>query len=307
MTAPMNKKTLLHLMITLAFSLAYSLVRAQTVDDAIMMNKKQWCNGLTYMYSSWNKYWEGSKLRSNPNLGRVTTQSVMLMSNYGITDKLNVLVNVPYVWTQASAGTLHGMQGFQDIDIDVKYEFYSTDLGKGKLSLIGLVGLSTPLSHYENNFLPLSIGLGSTNISGRLTIDYQNGLFFTTLSSAYTWRSDVNIDASSYYENGIHYTDQVYMPNQLYSNFFVGIRKTNLTVQAQLYNVYTFGGSDMRPNEMPFPANQMNMTSLGAHVKYFLPFIPNLEVIGGADFTIAGKNMGQAQMYTGGFFYIVSL
>lgn len=109
---------------TLALCLIVELVKAQTVDDAIMMSKKQWCNGLTYMHSSWNEYWEGTLKRSNQNLGTVTTQSAMLMSAYGITDNLNVLVNVPYVWTNASAGTLHGMEGFQDIEVDLKYEFY---------------------------------------------------------------------------------------------------------------------------------------------------------------------------------------
>ncbi len=77
------------------------------------------------MHSSWNEYWEGTTKRENKNLGTVTNQSLMFMSNYGITDKLNVLATVPYVWTDASAGTLHGMKGFQDIDLDVKYEFYS--------------------------------------------------------------------------------------------------------------------------------------------------------------------------------------
>src|SRR5450755_3027129 len=104
----MKKKTIFHLMTVLAFSLVASLAKAQTVDDAIMMSKKQWCNGITYMYSSWNKYWEGTTKRTNLNMGTVTTQSLMLMSNYGITDKLNLLVTVPYVWTHASAGTLHG-------------------------------------------------------------------------------------------------------------------------------------------------------------------------------------------------------
>ena len=97
------------------------------------------------------------------------------------------------------------------------------------------------------------------------------------------------------------------MPNQLNSNLFVGIRKSNLIVQAQLMNTYTFGGFDIRPNDMPFASNQMNMTSLGAHVKYFLPLVPNLEVVASADFVIAGRNVGQAQTYTGGFFYIISL
>ncbi|HEV3222959.1 MAG TPA: hypothetical protein VGZ90_08780 [Puia sp.] len=303
----MKKITIFHLVTALAFSLVAIVAKAQTVDDAIMMSKKQWCNGLTYMHSSWNEYWEGTTKRDNKNLGTVTTQSVIYMSSYGITDRLNVLVNVPYVWTNASAGTLHGMKGFQDIDLDLKYEIYKTKIGKGELSLIGLMGFSTPLSNYENDFLPMSIGLGSTNLSGRLTADYQNGLFFTTLSSAYVYRSNVTIDRTSYYTDQIHYTNEVDMPNQLNSNLFVGIRNSNLTVQAQLINMYTFGGFDIRKNDMPFVSNQMNMTSLGAHVKYFLPFIPNLEVVASADFVIAGRNVGQAQTYMGGFFYILSL
>jgi hypothetical protein len=303
----MKKKTKFLLVTALAFSLVATLAKAQTVDDAIMMSKKQWCNGLTYMHSSWNEYWEGTTKRSNQNLGTVTTQSVMFMSSYGITDKLNVLVNVPYVWTNASAGTLHGMKGFQDIDVDLKYEFYKTKIGNGRLSLIGLAGFSTPLSNYENDFLPMSIGLGSTNLSGRLTADYQNGLFFATISSAYVFRSNVTIDRTSYYTNQINYTDEVDMPNQLNSNLFVGIRNSGLTAQVQLMNMYTFGGFDIRKNDMPFVSNQMNMTSVGAHVKYFLPFVTNLEVVASADFVVAGRNVGQAQTYMGGFFYILSL
>jgi hypothetical protein len=51
----------------------------------------------------------------------------------------------------------------------------------------------------------------------------------------------------------------------------------------------------------------MNMTTVGAHVKYFLPFLPSLQVVGGADFVVAGRNVGQAQIYNGGLYYIVSL
>jgi hypothetical protein len=304
----MKKKTIFHLGFALSLSLMATLAKAQTAEDGIMMSKKQWCNGLTYMHSSWNKYWEGTTKRDNKNLGTVTTQSLMLMSNYGITDKVNVLATIPYVWTEASAGTLHGMKGFQDIELDVKYEFYKTKLGKkGKLSLMAVGGFSTPLTNYENDFLPMSIGMGSTNLSGRLTVDYQRGIFFTTLSSAFVWRSDVTIDRTSYYTDHINYTDKVDMPNMLNSNLFVGIRKKNLTAQLQLLNMYTFGGFDIRANDMPFVSNQMNMTSLGGHVKYFLPFAPNLEVIGGADFVIAGRNVGQSQTYTAGLYYILSL
>jgi hypothetical protein len=304
----MKKKTLLRFSLVLGFALVASLAKSQTADDAIMMGKKQWCNGLTYMNSSWKDYWEGTTKRENKNLGTVSTQSVMFMSTYGITNNLNAIVSIPYIWTHASAGTLHGLKGFQDIEMDIKYQFYSTKLGKNSnLSFFAVGGLSTPLQKYENDFLPMSIGLGSTNISGRLTADYQNGIFFATASSAYEWRSDVTIDRTSYYTDEIHYTNKVDMPNQLNSNLFVGIRKPNLIVQAQLLNMYTFGGFDIRKNDMPFASNQMNMTSVGGHVKYFFSFLPNLAVVADADFTIAGRNVGQSQMYSGGLYYVVSL
>ena len=303
----MKKKTIYQLLNVLAFCLVVSLAKAQTVDDAIMMSKKQWCNGLTYMYSSWNKYWEGTTSRTNKNIGTVSNQSLMLMSNYGISDKFNVLVTVPYVWTHASAGTLHGQKGFQDIILDLKYEFYSHQVGKGNLSLIGVGSFSTPLTNYENDFLPMSIGMGSTNLSARLTVDYQNGVFFTTLSSAFVGRSNVTIDRTAYYTTQEILSNEVDMPNQQLSNFFVGYRTATLTVQAQLYNMYTYGGFDIRKNDMPFVSNQMNLTTIGAHVKYFIPVVPNLEVIGGADFAIAGRNMGQSQTYTAGLYYVLSL
>ena len=303
----MKKKTIFHLMAVQGLILMATMANAQTADDGIMMNKKQWCSGITYMYSSWNKYWEGTKKRSNENMGTVSNESLMLMSNYGISDKLNVLASASYVWTHATQGTLHGLNGIQDLAVDLKYKFYSKPLGKGKLSLFGVGGFSTPLSNYENDFLPMSIGLGTTTLSGRLTADYQQGIFFTTISSAYVWRSNVTIERTAYYTDGIHYTNEVYMANQLNSNVFIGIRKANLTVQAQLYNMYTFGGTDIRINDFPFAGNQMNMTSVGGHVKYFLPFLPNLEVIGGADFVVAGRNVGQSQTYTAGLYYLLSL
>ncbi len=303
----MNKKIIYRSILSGTLCLASLLSKSQTAEDGVMMSKKQWCNGVTYMYSSWNEYWEGTKKRSNENMGTVSNESLMLMSNYGISDKLNVLASASYVWTHATQGTLHGLKGIQDLAVDLKYELYSKPLGKGNLSLFAVGGFSTPLSNYENDFLPMSIGLGTTTLSGRLTADYQQGIFFTTISSAYVWRSDVTIDRTAYYTDEIHYTNKVYMANQLNSNVFIGIRKSNLTVQAQLYNLYTFGGTDIRINDFPFAGNQMNMTSLGGHVKYFLPFIPNLEVIGGADFVIAGRNVGQSKMYTAGLYYVLSL
>ena len=300
----MKKKTLLHFSLALAFCLVASLAKSQTATDAIMMGKKQWCNGLTYMYSSWDKYWEGTLKRENKNLGTVSTQSIMFMSTYGITNKLNAIVSVPYVWTHASAGTLHGLEGFQDIEMDIKYQFYTTR------KVFHSLPSADSAPRCRNMKMIFCRCLSDSEVPifpDDLQSIIIHGIFFATASSAYVWRSDITIDRTSYYTDQIHYTNKVDMPNQLHSNLFVGIRKPNLIVQAQVLNMYTFGGTDIRRNDMPFASNQMNMTSLGGHVKYFFKFLPNLAVVADADFTVAGRNVGQSNMYSGGLYYVVSL
>src|SRR5215471_16310794 len=107
-----------------------ALAPAQTDMDAIMMNKKQFCQGVMYEYSSWDHYWEGTFKRDNGNLGTVSSQMLMYMPNYGITNNLNVMASVPYVKTKATQGTLHGMSGFQDLSVAVKWRAYKTSFDK---------------------------------------------------------------------------------------------------------------------------------------------------------------------------------
>ena len=101
----------------LLFVLLASGISAQTDIDAIMMEKNAFCVGPMYSYSSWKNYWEGTLKRNNENIGKVSTQAFSVMGNYGVNRKLNLLFNVPYVRTKASAGTLKGMKGFQDLSV----------------------------------------------------------------------------------------------------------------------------------------------------------------------------------------------
>ena len=180
------------------------LSKAQTDMDAIMMEKNQLCLGPAFSHSSWKNYWEGNLKRDNQNLGTVTTQSFSIMGSYGISGKLNLLFNVPYIKTKASAGTLHSMQGFQDLSLFVKYMPVETKLGKGTFSVYAIGGVSTPLSNYVADYLPLSIGLRSKTASARLMIDYQVGNIFATGSATYLLRDNITIDRNAYYTNEMH-------------------------------------------------------------------------------------------------------
>ena len=280
-----------------------AICQSQTELDAIMMNKNQFCNGLQYTHSSWKNYWEGELKRDNPNLGTVTTQSVMYMANYGITDNLNVMVGAPYIWTKPSAGNMSGMNGIQDISAFIKWRAYQQKIGKGKLSLFAIGGISTPISDYVIDFLPFSIGLGTTNLTARAMVDYLVGKINITGSASYIRRSNTELDRNAYYDTGLRLTNEINMPDAALYQLRAGYRGKYLLAEGVLLNWATLGGFDITRNNMPFPSNKMNNTTVGAFVKYTLKQHTNLSILGSANFTVAGRNMGQANTYSAGVFY----
>lgn len=276
---------------------------AQTDQDAIMMSKHYFCGGAMYGYSGWKNYWEGTLKRDNENLGTVSTQMVGIMGNYGIKNNLNVLFSVPYISTKASAGTLHGMKGIQDLSLWVKWMPYSKSLGKGTLSVYGIGGVSTPLSDYTPDFLPMSIGLHSNTASARIMLDYEMGKFFATASGTYTYRDNVELDRNSYYTTELHLTNEVEMPDVASFNFRAGYRSGHLIAEAIVANNTTLGGFDIRRNDMPFASNKMNATTVGAGFKYTFKNIHELSLVGNGSYVVAGRNMGQSTSVSAGVFY----
>lgn len=280
-------------------------LQAQTDEDAIMMTKNNLCVGGVYSHNSWDHYWEGTFKRNNQNIGTVSTQMFGLMGTYGVSKKLNVMVSAPYVWTHATAGTLHGMHGIQDLSLWLKWMGIEQNVGNGVLSVYALGGGSIPLTNYQADFLPLAIGLHSKTLSGRIMIDYQLGNFFVTGSGTYTYRSNIKIDRNSYYTTEMHYTNEVEMPDMFSANLRVGYRSERWIIEAVGSNMTTLGGFDIRKNDMPFPSNKMNATMAGAHAKYNFKAVTGLSLTGGGNYTLAGRNVGQATAFDIGVFYIL--
>jgi hypothetical protein len=282
-------------------------VSAQTDIDAIMMDKKAFCVGPMYSYSSWKKYWEGSLKRENLNIGKVSTETWSVMGNYGVSRKLNLLFNVPYVKTRASAGTLMGMSGFQDISLFIKWMPFEKYVGPGQLSLFAIGAVSHPLSNYSPDFLPLSIGLHSSTASGRLMADYQAGSFFVTGSATYVARRNIKLDRNSYYTTEMHYSNEVEMPDAANFNFRAGLRNQRWIVEAVVNNWTSLDGFDITRNNMPFASNKMIATNGGVNIKYVIPALPQVSVVAGGNTTLAGRNVGQATTVYGSFFYVFDL
>ncbi len=289
------------------FAFFFTQVYAQTDLDAIMMEKNAFCVGPSYSYTSWKNYWEGTLKRDNHNLGTVSTQMFGLMGNYGLTRKINLLFSAPYVKTKASAGTLHGEEGIQDLNLFIKWRPIQKRFGDDVLSIFGIAGVSVPLSNYEADYLPLSIGLHSKTALARIMADYQHGNLFATASATYVLRGNITIDRTAYYTTEMHNTDEVEMPDAMNFNFRAGYRSEWLIAEAVVNNWTTLGGFDITRNNMPFPSNRMNATVAGVNIKYVLKSLPQLSIVAGGNTTIAGRNMGQATTVYGSLFYVFDL
>jgi hypothetical protein len=289
----------------LFFLLQAGITRAQMDNDAIMMGKHSFCAGPMYSYSSWDHYWEGTFKRTNKNMGIVSTQMVGIMGDYGITRNVNVLLMAPYIWSHATAGTLTGQHGIQDLSAWLKYRALKQKVGNGIISSFVMGGASVPLTNYEPNYLPLSIGLHSKTLSGRLMVDYQLKNFFATAMGTYTWRNDITIDEPAYYTTSLHFTNRVFMPNVATEMLRIGYRTDRLIIEAVGSNMNTLGGFDIRKNDMPFPSNKMNSTMAGAHVRYYFQKDHGFSVDVDGDYTVAGRNVGQARSFDVGVFYLL--
>jgi len=285
-------------------------VQGQTIDDGLLLPRRALGVGVLYGHDSWSQYWEGDLKRANGNIGTVTTQSVTWVAGYGLADRLSVIALLPYVWTHASQGPLHGMDGLQDITLAAKYQLLATpltDRGTLRAMVVGAAGI--PASNYTPDFQPLSIGLASRQFSGRFTLNFQaHRGWFLNGSAAYTWRAKVTLDRPAYYTDGqLFLSNEVAMPNVFDYTVTAGYQSGRLCIPISLSQQRTLGGGDIRRQDMPFVSNRMDWVKLGGLVMYSLPAPRELGIRLGTSWTASGRNVGQATTLTGGLFYLFHL
>lgn len=277
--------------------------RAQTVDDGSLVPRRSLSTGVAYAHESWSQYWEGTLKRDNDNIGTVTTRSVTWAAAYGVSDRLSVMAMLPYVWTHASQGPLHGMAGVQDLTLAAKYRLLATPFtGRGTLRAIVALAAGMPASDYTPDFLPLSIGLASRRFSGRFTLNFQaHEGWFLNGSAAYTWRAKVTLDRPAYYTDGrLVLSDEVAMPDVFDYSVTAGYERGRLSIPLSLSQQRTLGGGDIRRQDMPFVSNRMDFARVDGAVMYALPAPGETGIRIGLSRIVSGRNVGQATTLTAG-------
>jgi hypothetical protein len=291
------------------FCCCVGMLYGQTFSDAIMMKRKEICFALMVDQGKWDHYWEGNKLIRNENIGTFTRNTYAPMIAYGITEKLNILLIAPFVKTESTGGQLAGAQGFQDVNIGLKYEAIKKDFGKHRISALAVVQFGTPMSNYLSDYLPYSLGLGTQEFTGRAIGQYEfNKSIYFRGSAAYVWRGQTEVERPYYYANGSYYTTYMDVPSAVNYQAIVGGWALNhkLRMEVTYSTLNCISGDDIRSWNMPQPTNKMEVTQAGVFAQYYLKAFESLKgfsVMAAYSQVLDGRNMGKSKNISGGITY----
>src|SRR3954469_6431953 len=277
----------------------------QMPDDGWTMRKGELCLVTDYMQSSFTEYWEGKRLRENLNLGKFTSKVVMPMIGYGITDRLTAFAGVPHIDNSSDAGTMMGKKGWQDLSLDVKYLLWNKNSSAWNYKIFATGGVSFPVSDYPPDFLPYSIGLGTTNVEGRVIGHFvYSQKWFTTIQTGYIFRSNITVDRQSYYTDAQHNSDEMQIPNVWDGSVRIGYNVPRFRADIHFNWSQCTSGSDIRRNDIPYPGSEMDMGQVGIMGLLWIPGIRGLAVHGGIDQVIDGRNVGKSFTWMTGLQYV---
>ena len=280
-------------------------LHAQTIDDGVLVDRGELRAGYMFTFDSWTDYWEGALKRRNGNIGTITTHVNSLVANYGVTDRLNVIADVPHVSTDASQGVLHGSRGFQDLTVSAKYQMLNHEGRAGLLRGYVVLSLGVPLTNYNLELLPLSIGIGSTNVAARGTLNLHTPSgWFVNGSAAHTWRGAVNLDRPYFFTDGeFVMSSDVVVPETAEYIASTGIEIAQLVLTGFVSQRWTLGGGDIRRQDMPLPSHRMNATRVGGMAMVPVAGVSNVIAQFLVAHTLTGRNVGEATTLSAGLVY----
>ncbi len=141
---------------------------AQGPIDGYMKGKGIVDFAFTYSTESFNTYLFGKERQSIFN----KTQTLSLFATGGLTNSVDFVVSVPYIWTDSLN------RNFQDAIVAIKFLNGESESAHGKWSLITALGLSFPMSNYRTD-TERPIGQKAIVFQPRLLAQYQDqsGLF----------------------------------------------------------------------------------------------------------------------------------
>lgn len=301
-------RKLLHFSLLLAaLTWQASGLQAQTQTDGIMMPKGEFCVALMGEQASWDRYWEGTILIENGNIGTFSRTMITPMVAYGISNRIMVLAQLPWVSTESTGGQLRGVQGLQDIGLALKGNLFSRDIWKGTLHIFGTAEYGRPVTNYLSDYMPYSIGLGTTQVTARTMVHYRldQGPYVRGMAG-HIWRSYTRAERDYYYKDGSYYTEWMDVPHAIHAQAVAGCYFFEDILQLELQYTWLLStsGDDIRRWNSPQPTNRMDAETVGGFLRFYAPgALGGLSAIAGYQYTLNGRNMGRSATWLGGLTY----
>jgi hypothetical protein len=228
-----------------------------------------------------------SEIDGVPVFNEVSINSYNLYGEYGLSDRFTISINIPYIQSEGEAtsailaenGFENKRDGLQDLSLNLKYLIKEFNFSGSSLSLMGNLGLETPLSSYEvDEGLQSIIAIGNqstrVNTVGIATFKLNNGVFATG-QLGYSLRSEDVPDAIlSQLKIG-------YAAEKFYGDVFIGAQKSTSGVDILGEGFQGF-----------FPATEVSYTRIG--VNLFAPIYKDFGASGGFSQIVDGRNIGTA-------------
>ncbi|NJL73783.1 MAG: hypothetical protein HC892_00855 [Saprospiraceae bacterium] len=231
-----------------------------------------------------------------PVFEEVTINSSSLYASYGLSDRFDVVLGLPYIKTEGNAsqtvlnelGYENERSGVQDLSMFVKYNPLSLELGESRLHFIVGAGLKTPLGDYkvdEGLQSILAIGNRATSFNGLAIAQLQtsSGVFLTT-QAGYSLRNNE-------------------VPNALMGEIKVGYAGSRFYADVWYAGQVSDGGVNILAEGFVgfFPATDVTYNRAGLNV--YVPIVGGFGVSGGVSQYLSGRNIGKSTGFSGSLVY----
>jgi hypothetical protein len=236
---------------------------------------------LSVTLEGYDEFWAGTNKVFNPGVGEVDDTTISLYVDYGFSDRLALVANVPSVDADSDGEGGFGENDLQDLTAMLKYRAASRVSGSRRHQLVLAGGFRTPISDYEAN-LPVDVGDGTTDFLARFIYQLETDRFYFSQQVGFDLRGEDAPDGFPFYSE-------------------IGFKRRSLLAGAFLSYYVADGGTDIGDPGFTFPSNQEEFTRVGA--KVYAEVGPRLGLSGLLFTTLEGRNTGDI---TGAAFGVVS-
>jgi hypothetical protein len=239
--------------------------------DGYMWPKGHGAAAISFTSQSYDEFWAGTTKVSDPGVGKVDTESWTLWVVHGVSDRLNLVANLPYISTESDGTGGFGQSALQDLSLMGKYRFLTVG-SSARSDFIGALGIRTIASNYEIQNSVVDIGDGTADWLARFIYQLHMSRFHLTQSIGWDRRGG---DA----------------PNGRPIYTVIGTSWKPIIIDAFYQRLDARGGTDIGSGA-PFPSNKEELERAG--LKVWGRVSDSLGLSAMYFTTLSGRNTGDA-------------